>query len=114
MRTLTSGNCLLVDSVGLLKLQEDTSMINILKTSTLALALVGSAALFTTPSFAVEPDVDSPAGPELPAPRTDRPDFQQDSQTGAVLDPEAEGADPSPPAADPDVVIVEPDAPLPE
>jgi hypothetical protein len=71
----------------------------------LALMLVGGLGLSSTPSLAVEPDVDSPAGPELPAPRTDRPDFQQDDQTGAVLDPEAEGADPTPP----DVVIVEPD-----
>jgi hypothetical protein len=55
--------------------------------------------------LAVEPDVDSPAGPELPAPRTDRPDFQQDDQAGAVTDPEVEGADPTPP----DAVIVEPD-----
>jgi hypothetical protein len=71
----------------------------------LALTLVGCLGLLSTPSLAVEPDVDSPAGPELPAPRTDRPDFQQDDQTGAVLDPEVEGADPTPP----DVVIVEPD-----
>jgi hypothetical protein len=71
----------------------------------LALMLVGGLGLSSTPSLAVEPDVDSPAGPELPAPRTDRPDFQQDDQTGAVLDPEAEGAGPTPP----DVVIVEPD-----
>jgi hypothetical protein len=84
-----------------------------LRTSTLALALLGSAAFLTTPSFAVEPDVDSPAGPELPAPRTDRPDFQHDDQSGAVIDPRTEGADPRPPSADlvvpvppPDVVVV--------
>jgi hypothetical protein len=69
-----------------------------------ALALLSGVALLGTPAFAVEPDVDSPAGPELPAPRTDRPDFQQDDQPGAVLDPEAEGADPTPP----DTVIIEP------
>jgi hypothetical protein len=40
----------------------------------------------------------------LAAPRTDRPDFQQDDQPGAVLDPQAEGADPTPP----DAVIIEP------
>ena len=73
----------------------------------MALALLSSAAFLATPSFAVEPDVDSPAGPELPAPRTDRPDFQQDDQTGAIIDPEAEGAEPVSP---PDVVIVDPDA----
>ena len=76
-----------------------------------AVVLCTSLVLFGTPSFAVEPDVDSPAGPELPAPRTDRPDFQQDDQTGAIIDPESEGADPG---VAPDVVIVEPDAPLPE
>jgi hypothetical protein len=86
-------------------------MRNMLRNSTLALGLLGSAALLTGPSFAMEPDVDSPAGPELPAPRTDRPDFQQDSQPGALIDPGAEGADPTPPHADivdptPDVVIV--------
>ena len=76
----------------------------------LALTLVGGLALFSAPSFAVEPDVDSPAGPQLPAPRTDRPDFQQDDQAGAILDPEIEGADPTPP----DVVIVEPDVDEPD
>jgi hypothetical protein len=70
----------------------------------LALVLLGGVALLGTPAFATEPDVDSPAGPELPAPRTDRPDFQQDDQPGAVLDPQAEGADPTPP----DAVIIEP------
>ena len=69
-----------------------------------ALVLLGGFALLGTPSFATEPDVDSPAGPELPAPRTDRPDFQQDDQPGAVLDPQVEGADPTPP----DAVIIEP------
>src|SRR5262245_2583794 len=63
----------------------------------LALALVGSVAFLPAPSFAVEPDVGSPAGPELPAPRINRPDFQQDDQAGAVIDPRAEGADPTPP-----------------
>jgi hypothetical protein len=56
-----------------------------LRSSTFALAILGSATLLSAPSFAVEPDVDSPAGPELPAPRTDRPDFQADDQTGAEL-----------------------------
>jgi hypothetical protein len=75
--------------------------------------VLSSVALLATPTFAVEPDVDSPAGPELPAPRTDRPDFQQDDQPGALLDPQAEGADPTPPNARlvqpddaPDIVIV--------
>ena len=68
--------------------------------------LFASVALLATPALAVEPDVDSPAGPELPAPRSDRPDFQVDDQTGAPLDPTAEGADPSPPA--PGAMIVEP------
>jgi hypothetical protein len=66
-------------------------------TITLMLSLFGSAALLGTPAFATEPDVDSPAGPELPAPRADRPDFQRDDQTGAVVDPREEGADPIPP-----------------
>jgi hypothetical protein len=75
-----------------------------------AAALLGSALLLAPPAFAVEPDTDSPAGPELPAPRADRPDFQRDDQTGAAVDPLEEGADPSPPAAaaGPDVVITEP------
>lgn len=60
------------------------------------IAVLGTVALLSFPSYAVEPDVDSPAGPQLPAPRTDRPDFQEDDQPGALLDPEAEGADPSP------------------
>jgi hypothetical protein len=67
-----------------------------LRTTSLALALLGSAAFLATPTFAVEPDTDSPAGPELPAPRMDRPDFQRDDQTGAVVDPREEGADPTP------------------
>jgi hypothetical protein len=78
------------------------------RTTTLALALFGSAAFLATPAFAIEPDVDSPAGPELPAPRTDRPDFQQDDQSGAVLDPRVEGADPRPPVAD--VIVPAPPA----
>jgi hypothetical protein len=68
-----------------------------LRMGMLALALVSSAAFLPAPSFATEPDVDSPAGPELPAPRINRPDFQQDDQTGAVIDPLVEGADPTPP-----------------
>jgi hypothetical protein len=63
----------------------------------LALVLVSGLALFSAPSFAVEPDVDSSAGPELPAPRTSDPDFQQDDQSGAVIDPEVEGANPTTP-----------------
>jgi hypothetical protein len=59
--------------------------------------LFASVALLATPALAVEPDIDSPAGPELPAPRSDRPDFQLDDQTGAPLDPMVEGADPAPP-----------------
>ena len=70
----------------------------------LALALIGASS--STPTLAVEPDVDSTAGPQLPAPRTSDPDFQQDDQAGAVLDPEVEGANPSVP---PDTVIVVPE-----
>lgn len=68
-----------------------------LRMGMVTLALVGSAAFLPAPSFAVEPDVDSPAGPELPAPRINRPDFQQDDGAGQVLDPTVEGADPTPP-----------------
>lgn len=88
------------------------------KTATSTLALLGIVTL-TTPSFAVEPDTDSPAGPELPAPRTDRPDFQQDDQSGAVIDPQTEGADPRPPSAelvvpaDPDLAEPPPAMPQP-
>jgi hypothetical protein len=86
-----------------------------IRTAALVFTLASSVTLLGTPSFAVEPDTDSPAGPELPAPRTDRPDFQQDDQSGAAIDPQAEGADPRPPSpyVAPDVVITEPAAPLP-
>jgi hypothetical protein len=67
---------------------------SIIRHGAIALVLLGASAA-STPTFAVEPDVDSPAGPELPAPRTDRPDFQQDDQTGAAINPENEGADPN-------------------
>jgi hypothetical protein len=65
------------------------------------LMVLGSVVLLGTPTLAVEPDVDSLAGPELPAPRTD--------QVGTVLNPENEGADPG---VAPDVVINEPATPL--
>lgn len=86
-------------------------MITRIARSALTLTLLGNVALLGTPAFAVEPDVDSPAGPELPAPRTDRPDFQQDDQSGAVIDPETEGADSG---VAPDVVVIEPSAPIDE
>jgi hypothetical protein len=73
---------------------ERSQSMNIIKHSAIALVLIGGAAV-STPTFAVEPDVDSPAGPELPAPRTDRPDYQQDDQPGAAINPEDEGADPN-------------------
>lgn len=59
------------------------------------LMVLGSVVLLGTPTLAVEPGLDSPAGPELPA--------------GAVLDPVNEGADPG---FAPDVVINEPATPL--
>jgi hypothetical protein len=71
-----------------------------------ALVFLSGLVMMATPALAIEPDVDSPAGPELPAPRTDRPDFQQDDQSGAVIDPETEGAEPG---VAPEVIIVEPD-----
>ena len=77
----------------------------------LGLMFLGSIALLGTPSFAVEPDVDSAAGPQLPAPRTADPDFQQDDQAGALIDPETEGANPE---VAPDVVIIEPSGPIDE
>jgi hypothetical protein len=80
----------------------------------IASILLGSVVLFATPTFATEPDVDSAAGPELPAPRTADPDFQQDDQPAAVLDPEAEGANPTTVPPPPNVVIGDPEAPLPE
>jgi hypothetical protein len=83
-------------------------MITRITRGALALTLLGSVALLGTPTFAVEPDVDSPAGPELPAPRTADPDFQQDDQAGAVIDPETEGANSG---VAPDVIIVEPSDP---
>lgn len=82
---------------------------SIMRNGSFALALVGSAALLATPSFAVEPDVDSPAGPELPAPR-DHPDFQPDDQTGAPLERDIEGTDRSegPIVIAPDGEVIEP------
>jgi hypothetical protein len=77
----------------------------------LGLALVSSAAFLATPAFAVEPDVDSPAGPELPAPRYDRPDFQYDDQAGAPRERDIEGTDrlgAAPEIIIPDDDIVEP------
>ena len=82
-----------------------------LTNSACALVFLGGLVMVGSRAFAVEPVVHSPAGPELPAPRCDRPDFQQDDQAGAIIDPEAEGAEPG---VAPDVVIVEPDAPLPD
>jgi len=63
------------------------------------------------PSFAIEPDVDSPAGPELPAPRYDRPDFQFDDQAGAAPERDIEGIErlgAAPEIVIPDDDIVEP------
>jgi hypothetical protein len=62
-------------------------------TSIAAVALLLGAASIATPALAVEPDVDSPAGPELPAPRYDRPDFQFDDQAGAPRERDIEGTD---------------------
>lgn len=67
----------------------------------IGLMVLGSVVLLGTPTLAVEPDARSPAGSELPAPRSD--------QAGAVLDPETVGADPG---VAPDVVINEPATPL--
>ena len=72
--------------------------------SALAVTVV-TFALFGTPAFA---DIDSPAWPELPAPRTDQPDFQQDDESEGVLTPPSEGADPRPLTVGPDIVIVDP------
>jgi hypothetical protein len=59
-----------------------------------ALIVVSNVALFGTPAVAVEPDVDSSAGPELPAPRN-RLDFQTDDQVGASkLVPQVESVAP--------------------
>jgi len=77
-----------------------------------AMLLMSGSVALTIPAFAAEPDVDSPAGPELPAPRTDRPDFQLDDQAGAAVDPQMEGADPSPPEAVPPLVSSDPGAPI--
>ena len=84
-----------------------------LRNAAFMVTLIGSVTLLGTPTFAVEPGANSPAGPELPAPRTDRPDFQQDDQSGAAIDPQAEGADPRPPSAyvAPDVVAIPEPAP---
>jgi hypothetical protein len=92
-------------SVRFVKRDEKGTYMTKIGKGALALTLVGGLALFSAPSLAVEPDVDSSAGPELPAPRTSDPDFQQDDQPGAVIDPEVEGANPTTPR------VVEPEAP---
>ncbi|HKA65738.1 MAG TPA: hypothetical protein VKD00_08505 [Methyloceanibacter sp.] len=76
------------------------------KTSIAAVALLLGASS-VTPALAVEPDVDSPAGPELPAPRYDRPDFQPDDQTGAPLERDIEGTDRL--GAGPEIIVPEDD-----
>lgn len=74
-------------------------MMTIRKTrGVVGLMVLGSVVLLGTPTSAVEPDLDSPAGPELPS-----------NQAGAILDPVNEGADPG---FAPDVVINEPATPL--
>jgi hypothetical protein len=75
-------------------------------TSIAAVALLLGASI-ATPALAVEPDVDSPAGPELPAPRYDRPDFQPDDQTGAPRERDIEGTDRL--GAGPEIIIPEDD-----
>ena len=85
--------------------RKETLMTIRLRNGAFTLGILGSMVLLGTRSFAVEPDVDSPAGPELPAPRYDRPDFQYDDQTGAPRERDIEGTD----SSVPDVVIVEPD-----
>jgi hypothetical protein len=76
-------------------------------TSIAAVVLLLGAAAIATPALAVEPDVDSPAGPELPAPRYDRPDFQPDDQTGAPLERDIEGTDRL--GAGPEIIVPEDD-----
>jgi hypothetical protein len=70
--------------------------------------LVGAS--MATPALAIEPDVDSPAGPELPAPRYDRPDFQLDDQAGAPRERDIEGTDRL--GAAPEIIVPEDDVPV--
>ena len=80
---------------------EGRSLMTIRKArSAIGLMVLGSVVLLGTPALAVEPDVDSFAGPEPPALRTDQ---------GAILDSENMEADPS---VAPDVVINEPGTPI--
>ena len=76
-------------------------------TSMAAVALLLGAASIATPTLAVEPDVDSPAGPELPAPRYDRPDFQFDDQAGAPRERDIDGTDRL--GAGPEIIVPEDD-----
>ena len=75
-------------------------------TSIAAVALLVGAASIATPALAIEPDVDLPAGPELPAPRYDRPDFQFDDQAGAPRERDIEGTDRG---AGPEIIVPEDD-----
>ena len=53
-------------------------MRKMLRKTTFALGLLGSAALLTGPSLAVESGVETPAWPALLTPHADLPDFQLD------------------------------------
>jgi hypothetical protein len=76
-------------------------------TSIAAVALLLGAASIATPTLAVEPDVDSSAGPELPAPRYNHPDFQFDDQAGAPRERDIEGTDRL--GAGPEIIVPEDD-----
>ena len=79
---------------------------NTMHNSTLTLALVARAALLTSSSFALEPHTS--AGPEVRAPRYDRPNFLLDDQTGTPLDRDREETELS---AGPEVIVPDDDMP---
>ena len=93
-------------------------MRKMLRKSTFALGLLGSAALLTGPSFALESGVETPAWPELLTPHADLPKFQLDGaccaadedQTIVDISPEGKPVFAEPDNRDPstprDVVIM--------
>jgi hypothetical protein len=74
----------------------------------LSFALVASAVFLASSSFALEPESDSPAGPEPPALTYDRPIFLLDDEVRTALDRGVGGTDLR---AGPDVIVPEDDMP---
>jgi hypothetical protein len=95
-------------------------MRKILRKTRFAFGLLGSAALLTEPSFALESGVETPAWPELLTPHADLPNFQLDEtccasdedQTIVDISPEGKPVFAEPDNRDPSIphdVVIMPD-----